>query len=133
MALVTLGDRLADWDTREKLVFPEVRGRKDRSYLFFLNQANTPVETANQYLGIVVLLKTSFGTYQTPLKGKYFPGLDGLVFAVGIPDADWRRRVDMQIVLLPREFKKGTATVKQMEIELSYDDEALRNVVFPAG
>lgn len=133
MARVALGDRLADWDTKAPLVFPSIEGRKNRAYLFFVQQALPARATRNQYLAVIAQLETSYGTFETPLECKYFPGFVGLAFSVAIPNADWDRDVSVQITLLPKEFKPRSATEKQIEIELSYEDDALRGVVFPIG
>lgn len=131
MAKVALGDRQADWLTKQALVYPWVDGRKNRAYLFFLDQATPKRETTNQYLAVVAEIETSFGSYLTPLECKYFPGLTGLLFSVAVPNASWDRNVRLRILLLPKEFKPGSATEKQLEIELSYDDDALRDISFP--
>lgn len=133
MALVSLGDRMASWDTKAPLVFPSIQGKKNRAYLFFVQQALPARATRNQYLAVLAQLETSYGTFETPLECKYFPGFAPLVFSVAIPNASWDADVNVQISLLPKEFKPGSATEKTIEIELAYEDDELRNVVFPCG
>lgn len=131
MSLIQLGDRQADWVTRARLVFPWVSLDSEKSYLFFLDQAAPKQETTNQYLVVIPEIRENGAIYQTALDCKYFPGLTPMVFAVGYPKTDVFDKADVRITLLPKEFKKGSATAKQLEIELSYDDKEADKLSFP--
>lgn len=127
MTQVSLGVAAADWNTKARIGFPPVEVRKGRAVMFFLEQPGVGVDTANQYLAVIAILLSSYGRYELPLECKYFPGQDGIMFAVPVPDIDYDRDVDVEINLLPKEFKAGTATVKSLNVELSYDDDLLNN------
>lgn len=131
MGLVSLGDRLADWDTKQAIEFPWVELKEDKAYLFFLDQALPKKATEFQYLVVLPEIRSDGETYQTALDCKYFPGLTKMVFSVVIPKSDLFKDPEVRIVLLPKEFKKGSAVEKQLDIELSYDDKELGDISFP--
>lgn len=131
MALIELGDRMANWETKRAIEFPWVELKEDKAYLFFLDQALPKRTTEYQYLVVLPEIRSDGETYQTALDCKYFPSLTKLVFSVVIPKTDLFKDPEVRIVLLPKEFKKGSAREKQIEIELSYDDKGLGDISFP--
>lgn len=133
MALQIIGSNVADWNTKDSLLFPSVEVEEGKAYAFFLQQETSPVATANQYCAVVAILNTSFGVFEAPLEAKYFPGLRGLIFSVAIPKASWDKEIELQMLLLPKEFKKGSATDKSITIQLSWDDKDIGDPSYPAG
>lgn len=131
MGLVSLGDRLADWEVKLPLEFPWVEVKEDKAYLFFLDQSAPRKATEFQYLVVLPEIRAEGETYQTSLDCKYFPGLTKMVFSVVVPKTDLFKDPEVRILLLPKEFKKGSAREKQLDIELSYDDEGLGDISFP--
>lgn len=131
MVQQSLGSGVLDWVTRAPLVSPPVTVRKDRGILFFVQQPVVPIETANQYAAVLARLATSYGTYETPLEAKWFPGSVGLMFIVAIPNADFNTDVDVQIVLLPKEFKPGSRSNDQITAEILYEDDLIIDVTVP--
>lgn len=131
MVLVSLGQRTADWTTKAPAVFNPVTVRKDRGLLFFLQQPAPGVNTTNQYLALIARLSTSYGMFQTPLEAKYFPTTDGIMFIVGIPDADYDSDIAVELIALPKEFKPGSRSTNLLTLEAFYDDEFVRDVVVP--
>lgn len=133
MSQVSLFTGTADWTTRAALVTPAVSARRDSGVLFFVQQQGTPVVTTNQYLAVVARLTTSYGIYETPLEAKYFPGPFGIMLIVGIPNADFDRNVDAQLLLLPKEFKPGSRSNDTVNIEVLYEDDLINDTVVPIG
>lgn len=133
MAQVSVGSGTLDWTTKAPVVVGPINERKDRGILFFVQQTGTPVVTSNQYVAMVARLFTSYGNYETPLEAKWFPNGFGLMFIVGIPDADFDRNMDIQLVLLPKEFKPGSRSNDTINFEVLYEDDLIRDVVVPIG
>lgn len=128
MALVSLGQRLADWTTKAPVVFNSVTIPKDRGLLLFLQQSPPAIDTTNQYLALAARLTTSYGIFQTPLEAKYFPTTDGIIFIVVIPDADYDRNVGVELLALPKEFKPGSRSSDALTLEAFYDDDLVRGI-----
>lgn len=133
MTQINLMTAIADWDTKASITTPAVVVRKGRGVVFFIDAPVLTATTTNQYLAVVGALGTSYGTYQTPLECKYFPQPQGIMFVVVVPNIDYDRNVDVSLLLLPKEFKAGTATDKQVEILISYDDDFITNESAPIG
>lgn len=131
MAIVSLGDREANWETKGVLIYPWVRLTEGKAYLFFLSQAEPTRETEFQYLVVLPEIRAQGETYQTAMDCKYFPGTTTMVFSVAIPDAEVFKDPEIRIVLLPKEFKKGSATIKSLDIELAYDNQEMGDLSFP--
>ena len=131
MVKVLLGDRLADWNTRQTLWYPWVTCRKNRALLFFLEQSMPKRETKNQYLLVKCEIETSYGTFETPMECKFFPGIVPMFFSVAVPNGSYDATTNVRVVLYPKEIIRQTATHPQLEIELSYDDEDLTGVSCP--
>lgn len=133
MSQVPLFTGTADWVSRATLVTPAVSAQRDRGVLFFIQQQGSPVVTTNQYLTVVARVTTTYGIYETPLEAKYFPGQFGIMLIVGIPNADFDRNVDVQLVMLPKEFKPGSRSNDTVDIEVLYDDALISDTVVPVG
>lgn len=127
MALRNLGTERANWFSRELLQFDEYSVKRDKAYLLFLDAVGAPVpETKHQYLALTARLRTSYGTYQTPLEAKYFPSPDGLLFSVAIPKADYDDNVGMTVIAFPKEFYRGTATDPILDVRLRIEEKELK-------
>lgn len=86
-----------------------------------------------QYLVVYAIFQKSIGTSKSPLKIKYFPDVISQEFSIAVSNGDFNNNVPTQVVMLPREFKPGTATVKTIDIQLGYDDDDNRDVVYLGG
>lgn len=133
MVLQSLGIREGNWNTKTRVTYNAVTIQKDRALLFFLQQPPPQTTTTNQYLAVVASLGTSYGEFEVPLECKYFPGSAGIMFAVAVPDADYDKDVNVTVSVLPKEFKPGSASVKQLDFELFYDDELQKEIVYPVS
>lgn len=133
MTFVTFPSQIASWETKLPLAFPLGVLEKDRAYYCFIRTLTLPVAAQNQYLAIVAELDTSVGVFETPLEAKYFPSVNGMVFSIAIPDSDWDNEVGVTILLFPKEFGRGTAFAKELEIEVFYDDQEQKNIAIPVG
>lgn len=133
MAQIDLGTQRASWTTKTPLTFIAGTVQKNRSYLFYLLQPGSPIATRNQYLAVVATIGTTFGSYETPLEAKWFPGQNGLLFVVGIPRGTFAQNVDLQITLLPKEFKPGSASVKNLDVQVFRDSIVLKAPVYVAN
>lgn len=131
MALVSLGTQTVDWTTKNEVVYGTAAARRDSAVAFVIRQGGTPVQTRNQYVGVLGLLDSSYGLLETPLISKYFPGVRAQLLLLCIPDADYDRDFPVSLVLLPREFKPGSRTNDTLQIEVLYDDELIRDGVPP--
>lgn len=133
MALQTIGTLTADWNSKSPLVFPPFSGRRDRAYMLYANAAGVTQLLERQYLVVYAQFQKSIGTSKGPLRLKYFPDVVTQEFAIAVSNGDFNNQVPVQVVMLPREFKPGTATVKALDITLLYDDDDNRDVVYLGG
>lgn len=123
MAIVQIGTVMADFTNRNRVEFPPVRLRKGRGYLFFIETTDPNVVITRGYVNLIARIETNLVVLRSPLLAKYFPQGSKMFFQVPYPDGDWRRRADVVIEGLPREFNRNSAEFSQVELALSYEDD----------
>lgn len=123
MALVSLGTRTLDWDTRTTEEFDTIDLNDNRGYLFFVRTVPSTVMTQNQYLVMIAKLSSDEGFIETPLEAKFFPKGLMMQFSVAVPRLSIYNDPDVSILALPREFKRGTGSDRQLDIEVLYEDD----------
>lgn len=133
MTLQSLGTQTADWTTKATLTFGPVPARSDRGVAFVVLQSGPPVITRNQYVVATGLLEYSIGTFETPLESKWFPGVNGQLIVVAVPELDAAIPVNVSLLLFPKEFKPGSRLVDTVQTEVFFDDQYLLDVVVPMG
>lgn len=123
MALISLGTRNLDWDTRVTEEFDSVGLRDNRGYLFFVRAVPITAIPMNQYMVMIAKISSDEGFIETPLEAKFFPKGFMMQFSVALPRLSFYSDPDVSILVLPREFKRGTGTLRQMDIEVLYEDD----------
>ncbi len=132
MAIANLGIKECDWVSKDAVEFQSVQVKEGRSYLFFL-KVDPTTTTRNQYLAVIASFSTAEGEVELPLECKYFPNGQLLLVPVSVPGVDLFKDVPLKIVVLPKEFKKGSATEKLLDIELLFEEKEQDKGVYVIG
>lgn len=123
MALASIGTATLDFDTKTPVLLPPVGLRDDRGYMFFIRTTPASTETTNQYVNVIATFDSDEGRIETPLLAKFFPKGLMMGFAVTVPALDFWNNPSCQILLLPREFFPDSGSVRQLPIEVLWEDD----------
>lgn len=122
MALASIGTGTLDFDARTELLFPPVGLNDNNGYLFFIRTTPATTTTDFQYVNLIAQFSSDEGLIETPLLAKFFPKGRTMGFAVAVPKLEFWNDPDCSIIALPREFYPGKGTVRQLDVELLWED-----------
>ena len=124
MAVVSIGTRQANFRSRLPLTFPTRKLDAGKSYLFFLRTSPIGEAIQNGYFVVIPIFEAAGELLEMPMVAKYFPKGRTMAFYIDVIEPDKLKKVDMAVMLLPKEFYRGTASPAAIEIELLWENKS---------
>lgn len=123
MAKVSLGDRVADWDTKADIVWPTRNLSDDDVYYFFMESVPSNAVWKGQYLNLFARYNATGGAFESPLIIKWFANGLPVIFTVPVPASSITPNpTAVAIVARPKEFYPGAGTVRLGTVRASFED-----------
>lgn len=133
MAIQQVGRQRANLDTREELIFPSTNLDSDLVHMYQLSTNTPPENLQGCYFVVVLLFARAATSYRSPMVCKWFPSAERMVFPVRTPRVRGSATQDVSVILLPKEFYRGSAFVREPNIRVTREDSRtynLSNVLF---
>lgn len=133
MAIEQIGRLRANLDTREEIIFPSTTLDSDLVHMYQLSTNTPPENLQGCYFVVVLSYARATNPYRSPMVCKWFPSTARMVFPVRTPRVRGAATQDVSVILLPKEFYRGSAIVRMPNIRLTREDTRtydLSNVLF---
>jgi hypothetical protein len=105
-----------------------------RGYQWFVRTIPEGTEATGQYLNLLPVMRTTEGNYTPPLAAKFFPNGFGMYFFCMVPLQARFDQCQLSLLLIPKEFYRGSASSPVLEIQVEFDDRQYNrgDVSYPA-
>jgi hypothetical protein len=123
VAIVTVGDGVADFDTRGAIAFPSITLQGGRGYYFFVDSVPSVALPSLQYVSMFARYVSGGVEIETRLLAKFFPNGARMMFIVPVPDFSFfPASYSVSILGRPKEFYRGAGSVRSFPVRLFRDD-----------
>lgn len=123
MAIVLLDTKPASFKDRARIDFGPFVNRAGRSHMYFLQLVTPGANADGGYFNVNARHANSGDNIRTPLITKFFPTTTKQAFLIPVFRIRDTANQRILVQVSPKEFYRGAAETRDVEISLFYEDE----------